>query len=170
MEELEVKECVSCGEEFEGEGDYCEECTQAIIGVEVWGRTAIHETLCDEYGAYMKDVIYTGDDDWNIDGDSYLVLDEDNATIKARDYIEQTLWAFNSSFLADATGLPEKVFRALAEDYEDSNETIRELIDKLGDFDDFCDEAISSDGIMHFVQDEANEIYVNGRPYYVFPQ
>jgi hypothetical protein len=81
---------------------------------------------------------------------TYLVLTDEEADEKAREYIESSLWAFNADFLSGITGLPELVFKALQEQMsEDANDTIREMVGD--DFDELVDDAISSDGRGHFM-------------------
>jgi hypothetical protein len=100
------------------------------------------------------DVTVSDFDDCQFDaeGKEWLVLTDNEATEKAREYIDDSLWAFNSSFLAGYTGLDEKVFTALSDGCESSNDAVRSLIVGTGhDLDDFADEAISADGRGHFL-------------------
>ena len=78
----------------------------------------------------------------------YLVLTEDEAEEKAKDYIKQSVWAFNSSFLSSHTGIDEDVFKLLSEKCESSNDAILSMIK---DFDHFVGDAISTDGRGHFI-------------------
>jgi len=78
----------------------------------------------------------------------YLVLTEDEAEEKAKDYIKQSVWAFNSSFLSSHTGIDEDVFKLLSEKCESSNDAILSMIK---DFDHFVSDAISTDGRGHFI-------------------
>lgn len=95
-----------------------------------------------------------------IDHDDYLVLTDDEADKHAMDCIRETLFAFNVDFLAGETNLPSEVFTALQSQYEDSNDTILELIP---DFDDFVQTAISYDGRGHFISGyDGNENELNG--------
>lgn len=84
-------------------------------------------------------------------GDSYLVLTDDEADEWATTEINEMLWAFNADFLASYTGLHEAVFVALAEGYEKSNEAIMALINNAGSMDEFVQECIDADGRGHFV-------------------
>lgn len=88
---------------------------------------------------------------FDVGSEQYLVLSDDEATEKAKEYIKDSVWAFNSSFLAGFCDLPEEVFKALQEGCENSNDAVLSLIEKSGDFDDFADQAISSDGRGHFL-------------------
>ena len=75
----------------------------------------------------------------------YLVLNEEEREERVTDYIKQSLWAFNASFLAGETGLPEEVFTALNEKCESGNEAIEKLIEKTCGMESFVDAATSAD-------------------------
>lgn len=81
----------------------------------------------------------------------YLVLDDDEAEERARDYIRQSLWAFRPEFLSSYTprGVGTDVLRLLQEKCEDSNDALLALV---GDrFDDLASDAIGADGRGHFL-------------------
>lgn len=112
-------------------------------------------------------------DEYDEDG-NYLVLTDDEADEKAAEYIEETLWAFNPSFLAGVTGIDETVFKAIAANdrCEDNNEAIRLLV---GDeFDNLVEQAIAADGRGHFLntydgeENEVNLYDVTGRNEYLY--
>lgn len=84
-------------------------------------------------------------------GNDYLILTDDEATEHCMEHINESLWAFNTNFLASATGLDESVFEALQPQCESANRAIRALIHATCGFDDFCEEAISADGRGHFL-------------------
>jgi hypothetical protein len=92
--------------------------------------------------------------------ESYMVLTDEEADEKVKEYIKDSVWAFNSSFLASHSKADEKVFQILAEQCESSNEAVLSLID---DFDHFVDDAILSDGRGHFLAsyNGAEEEYSN---------
>tara|TARA_R100000773_G_C4157081_1_gene76587 strand:- start:29 stop:487 length:459 start_codon:yes stop_codon:yes gene_type:complete len=92
--------------------------------------------------------------------ESYMVLTDEEADEKVKEYIEDSAWAFNSSFLAAHSKVDENVFKTLQEQCESSNEAVLSLID---DFDHFVDDAILSDGRGHFLAsyDGAEEEYSN---------
>ena len=98
----------------------------------------------------------------------YLVLTEDEAEEKATDYIKESVWAFNSSFLSSHTGIDEDVFKLLSEKCESSNDAILSMIK---DFDRFVGDAISSDGRGHFIAsyDHYEHIEeINGDEYFIY--
>ena len=75
-----------------------------------------------------------------------MVLDDDEAQDRFADHIADSLWAFNAGFLSDMTGMDNKVFKCLAECYEDSNDAVRAIIDATCGFDDFVEAVANTDG------------------------
>lgn len=113
--------------------------------------------------------------DENNYNNDYLVLTDEEADEKAKEDIKDSLWAFNASFIANQIDLDEEVIQAIHDNgkCESNNDTIYNLINKLGDFDNFCSEAISSDGRGHFMSSydgNENEETVNGTTYYIYRQ
>jgi len=112
------------------------------------------------------------DDNYNND---YFVLTDDEADEKAADYIKDSLWAFNASFIAGETGLDTEVIQAIQDNgkCESNNDVIYNLIQKCGDIDSFIQEAISADGRGHFMSSydgNENEEKVNGNTYFIYRQ
>ena len=110
------------------------------------------------------------EDNYNND---YLVLTDEEADEKAKEYILDSLWAFNASFIAYHTDLDEEVIQAIHDNgkCESNNDTIHNLIKKLGDIDDFVSDAISADGRGHFMSSydgNENEETVNGTTFYIY--
>ena len=98
--------------------------------------------------------------------DDYLVCTDEEADEKAKEYIEDTLWAFNPWFLAEWSGVDHEVFEAIQsnERYEGNNDAILRLIgDNLGDL---VHDAIATDGRGHFLSSyDGEEHEVNLSPY-----
>jgi len=88
-------------------------------------------------------------EEYDEDGD-YLVLTDDEADEMCKERILDSLWAFNSWFLASETGIDEAVFSAIQDNgkCESNNDAILSCID---DEDSFVDAAISADGRGHFL-------------------
>lgn len=88
------------------------------------------------------------DDSYNQD---YMVLTDSEADEKAEEYIKDSLWAFNSSFLSNVTGFDISIFEAIQanDKCESNNEAILQLVG--GNFDSLVQDAISSDGRGHFL-------------------
>lgn len=107
-------------------------------------------------------------DHWGLDMyNGWAVGTDEEATKAAGEYIEETLWAFNSSFLAEQTELPESVFEALQPQCENSNDAVRALIDKTCGLEDFTQAAIGADGRGHFLASYDGE---EGYKYYTDEQ
>ncbi len=112
----------------------------------------------------------TGDDDdesFELGSKEYLVLTDNEADERAADYIKDSLWAFNASFLAGYCDMPEEMFKALQDKCEDANEAFLTCIERAdGGLAGFIEEAISADGRGHFMssydgeENEAGEFYI----------
>lgn len=88
----------------------------------------------------------------NIDGDEYLMLSDDEANMRARREIRDSLWAFLSSFIRShsSVDIPEKYIEKMqSEMCEQCNEIIYGLI--KDNFDEFVEDAIDADGRGHFI-------------------
>jgi len=106
-----------------------------------------------------NDTSYIDLDGANVN-ESYMVLTDEEADEKVKEYIRDSVWAFNSSFLSSHSKADERVFEILADQCESSNEAVFSLID---DFDHFVEDAIMSDGRGHFLNtyNGAEEEYSN---------
>ena len=94
---------------------------------------------------------YNGLQVTEIDGKEWTLFTDEEADKAVKSYIEESLWAFNKSFLADQTGLPEEVFSTLQQDCESSNDAILSIVEKCGDMDTLVSDAVSSDGRGNFL-------------------
>ena len=104
----------------------------------------------------------------------YMVLTDEEADEKAKEYINDTVWAFNSNFIIDHSDVldydkaSEKVVEAIQEQYENGNEAMKKLIN---DMDEFAQDAIESDGRGHFLNTydgEENEQLLNDTWFYIY--
>jgi enamine deaminase RidA (YjgF/YER057c/UK114 family) len=86
-----------------------------------------------------------------IDGEEWTLFTDEEANKAVKSYIEESLWAFNKSFLSGQTGLPEEVFSTLQQGCESSNDAILSIVEKCGDMDTLVSDAVSSDGRGHFL-------------------
>ena len=104
----------------------------------------------------------------------YLVLTDEEADEKAAEYIKDSLWAFNASFLARETGFPIEEFTALQDQCEGANDAVFNLVDgnkSDTDINSFIESAISADGRGHFMSSydgNENEENVNDTTYYIY--
>ena len=82
----------------------------------------------------------------------FSVGTEAEADKACSEYIEDSVWAFNSSFLSSYTGLPEEMFSAVQESCESANDAILICINRAeGGLDEFVKQAIAADGRGHFL-------------------
>jgi hypothetical protein len=98
------------------------------------------------------------------DGD-WVLLDDDGANDMVKDYIRESLWAFNPEFLAGETGLSVEVFRAIQanDQCESNNEAIEAMVQATCGVQSLVDSAISADGRGHFLSSyDGNEYEVGG--------
>lgn len=118
-----------------------------------------------------EDLEDTGTNCWEFGRAEYRVLDESEADEACGEYIEQSLWAFNSDFLANMTNLPEEVFTALSDKCEDGNDAVYRIVKSTCGIDKFVNAAVSADGRGHFLsQYDGNEYEVNAgwRYFYIY--
>ena len=96
-------------------------------------------------------------------GQDWYVLTDDEADSAVVESIRESLWAFNASFLADETGLPQEVFEALQPRCEDANEAILRIVEQGDGLEAFASAAVSADGRGHFLAGyDFNEIELDG--------
>jgi len=101
------------------------------------------------------------DEDW-------ICLSDEEADERAEEYILDSVWAFNPSFLSYHTDIDEEVFKLLQDKCEGSNDAILRMIK---DKDYFVEDAINSDGRGHFISfydGEEHEQYINNNFYYCY--
>jgi hypothetical protein len=102
--------------------------------------------------------------------EEYLVLTDEEADERAREYILDTLWAFNAEFIASHTvdGLEDDAIKALREIQSKLCESANSLIKSMiHDMDHFIEDAISSDGRGHFMSSYDGEENESGE-YYIY--
>lgn len=109
----------------------------------------------------------------DFDNDDYLVLTDEEADEKAKEYITDSLWAFNPSFLASMTEFDEEIFQAIADNgkCESNNDVIYNTIQKTCGINDFVEAAVQADGRGHFMSSydgNENEETVHGETFYIY--
>ena len=95
-----------------------------------------------------KSITHTADDYYTFANEEYMVLTEDEADDKVKEYIKETVWAFNPTFIADHSFIDQIVIEKLQEACESANEALLKLIKN---FDDFVEDAVRADGRGHFL-------------------
>lgn len=109
-------------------------------------------------------------DTFEINDREYLVLTDDEADERAKQYILDSVWAFNTNFIIsnssalDYDDASEAVVKAIGEQCESGNEAMKKLIDNL---DEFVDDAITADGRGHFMNSYDGEEYEQD-DYYIY--
>ena len=94
----------------------------------------------------------------------YAIGTDDEADRACAVYVQDSAWAFRSSFICAYCGLPQELSEALEamqlQKCESANDSILALIEKTdGGISGFVDEAISADGRGHFLSGyDGNEI------------
>ena len=87
--------------------------------------------------------------------DGYAIGTDEEADEAAAEYIKQTLWAFNASFIVCECGLDgslEECIQSWQEQKcEGANDGIESLIENSCGMDEFIESAISADGRGHFM-------------------
>jgi hypothetical protein len=106
-------------------------------------------------------------------GRNYDILTDDEANDRCAEYIQQTLWAFNASFLSGETNLDQSIFTAIQNNgkCEDNNDAIESLVDATCGLDSLIESAISADGRGHFMSNydgEETEILIDDEIYYLY--
>ena len=128
--------------------------------------------LANHLNINPSEVCETYDDsNFEADGAEYMVLTDSEADAYALDYIRESVWAFNASFLSNMTDLPESMFEAVQDQCERGNDAILQCIEQSCGLDRFAAEAMSRDGRGHFMSSydgEENEELVNGEWFYIY--
>ena len=86
-----------------------------------------------------------------LDRGDWILLTDARADEMACDYIDESLWAFNPSFLSGLTGLDTVVFKRLSDLCEGANDAIRSIVNATCGIEKLQDAIISADGRGHFL-------------------
>jgi hypothetical protein len=128
--------------------------------------------LAKHLGIEPSDISISKYDDDTLDAGGlgeYLVLEDDDADTRCKDYILETLWAFNASFLEryietdDSDALIESIQAIQGKLCESCNSTIKAMLGSR--LNEMIDDAISEDGRGHFLagyDSEEIELAENG--------
>lgn len=129
---------------------------EALKNFLVENGDATHDELTENVDA---DAVYN--ENWHtfeIIGNEYKVLTESEADAEAKEYIEDSLWAFNAEFILEHSKIAAseyeyneivKAFRKMQETLcESANALVKALIK---DIDDFVQDAVETDGRGHFI-------------------
>ena len=115
-----------------------------------------------------KEITHESDNYYNYGNKEYLILIDDEADEKVAEYIKDSVWAFNPSFLSSHSGINQEIFKLLQDKCESANEAILKLIK---DFDKFVEDAVGTDGRGHFLSGydgEENNHEHDNETYYIY--
>lgn len=115
---------------------------EKIIALANFLEESDHEEI--NVSSYNKNLFEYGNQE-------YLVVTDEEADEETEEYIKESVWSFNASFLADQTDMPKEIFEALQSKYEDGNNAVLKLIEKTCGIDEFVKEAVQLDGRGHFL-------------------
>lgn len=133
------------------------------------------EATAEDLTEGIEAVYNDGWETFEIIGQEYKVLTDEEADKAAADYIKDSLWAFNADFILQHTAVFEettdredqeiiKALRMVQESIcESANALVRALI---SDIDTFIEDAIDADGRGHFMssydgeEHESNGFYI----------
>lgn len=90
-------------------------------------------------------------------GEYAIAFSDKIANESAKQYIEESLWAFNAVFLASETDMSVEIYEALQPKCEGSNDAILKLVEKTCGLQEFVESAINADGRGHFISSYDSE-------------
>ena len=104
------------------------------------------------------DAVYNDSSDaFELFGNEYKVLTDEEADKTAEECIKDSLWAFNAEFILDHANInTERVYTDIVKAFRKLQETLHEsanpLVESLiGDIDQFVYDAVEADGRGHFI-------------------
>ena len=109
-----------------------------------------------------EDIKVLGEDtQLGIGSKEYLVLTDEEADGFAKNYIENSIWAFNASFILSECDLPSELEECIQgfqeKECEGANDALLALVEKCCGLETFVEDAIRSDGRGHFLASYDNE-------------
>jgi len=154
-----IKELLNNPEEYKGLYEQYEDYEDEILLLASWLDLTTND---------LEDITEISNCYYCIHGSYYYCGTEEAITEVVSDTIENLLWAFNIEFLSNYGVLEDiKPLRELA---EDANEDIKVLIDWEENKEEIVEDAISSDGYGHFLNNydgTYSEINHNGTSYII---
>lgn len=169
-----VLECNYCGRNVKDyddmiEVDVCESCQESLNDSP---NEELYRALAENFECGISSIVDIDETTYQINGIEYLVYTEDEADEKVKDYIEESLWTFHPTYLANYCDLPIEVFEILVKQCEESNDAISSLVDKFGDIDEFVEKAVHVHSRGHFLNrvdgSEDNVCAEDGEIYYIY--
>lgn len=111
---------------------------------------------CDQDDLTKENYDHYGLEVFSLGRQEYAIGTDEEADQACKEYIKDSAWAFQSSFICNYCDLPSEMEEALeamqSQKCESANDAILALIKKTdGGLDGFVEEAVSSDGRGHFL-------------------
>lgn len=104
--------------------------------------------------------------------ENLLIVHASEITEAVQEAIANMLFGFRPAFLSKQTGIPVIVFERLSDLCESANDAIFAIIEQSCGFEQFCEEAVASDGLGNFLSSYdgyTNEFELKDfGPYYYF--
>ena len=88
-----------------------------------------------------------------LESGDWVLLDDTEADEKLTELIEESIWAFNPTFLSSITGIDSGVFEAVQNNgrCESNNEALLKIVEATCGIDYLVNEAVMWDGRGHFI-------------------
>jgi len=128
-----------------------EKCATIEECVEYVQENIVNANIQDVFNlASACNVLDTGYDELDFDGQQWTICTYEEAEKRAKDYILDTVWAFNASFISSHSGIDSDIIAAVQDNdkCEGNNDMLLRLIE---DQERFVDDAIGCDGLGHFL-------------------
>ena len=146
---------------------------QSIISAGHDAESIAHvRALCAHLDCQPDDVTLERGDHYGLSlysapGGEYAIGTDSEADSAVAHNIADSVWAFNASFLALYTGLPEEMFSGMQDKCEDANDAFTTCVKRAeGGLAGFVEKAVSADGRGHFLsgydgeENEEGEFYI----------
>lgn len=106
-------------------------------------------------------------------GSEYAIGTDKDADEAVEESISETLWAFTADWIVSHldTDFPVEAIKAIQRQCEEGNDALKQIIEKMGDWDHFVKDSVLADGRGHFLASydgAEEEIKYEGEWYYIY--
>ena len=123
----------------------------------------------------IEDIEEEDDNRWACQGSEYFSGSEEDITERVKEYIEQSLWAFNASFLHSYSSISNTstwltIMEPIQQQCEGGNDAVKELVGWDDNADEITEDAIAADGYGHFLNSwdgTHDSIEISGETYII---
>lgn len=88
---------------------------------------------------------------FNVNGAEYRIYNQEEKEKALLEEIQNSVWAFNPTFLEEMTGFDKRIFEMLTEKCESANDAVLQLIKSTCGLRKFVEKAVECDGAGHFL-------------------